>query len=258
MPELRTQRQLRAAQDLEFCCICGKPCPRGPTWSRQHVPPKAIFATSDRTPPLILPAHKQCNEDQSPLDTVIGQLVGLLHGRHPTKRELRLDVEPFTNSCGATTGGLKDLPLRRIVFRWARSFHAALYGEYIEDRGGDIFEPFPSGYVVDGQVEFEGVTSDRLVLTDVFRQQVKAGRTDAVICYNGKCEYRCTWLSFDNGMPFCLFALRLYSWEDLGDPSAPRRGCLGWYHADVPQNASRGTHLEIPINARQTLDPFAK
>lgn len=49
-----------------------------------------------------------------------------------------------------------------------------------------------------------------------------AGPTDAVICYNGKRHYRCSWLTFDNGAPFCLFAFRLYNWEWLGDPRHPK------------------------------------
>jgi hypothetical protein len=140
--ELRSQKDLRAAQSIGFCCICGKQFAQGEKRTRQHAPPKAIFAAADRTPPLILPAHEKCNGDQSPLDKVIGQLVAVLHGEYPAPEDLKLDVGVFPVKGGEATAGVKGLPLTKIIFRWARSFHAALYHEYLPDRGGYVHLPF--------------------------------------------------------------------------------------------------------------------
>lgn len=257
MIELRTQKQFQAARRLGVCCICGKPFAPGEKRTRQHSPPKAIFAEIDRTPPLILPAHENCNGDQSPRDTVIGQLVAVLHRKYPAPKDVRLNVEFFPRGEDEIAAGVKDLPLRSIIFRWVRCFHAALYGTYLVDRGGMIFEPFPAGHFIDGKVVYENTHMSRPYLTQVFKQQVKAGRTDAVICFNEKCHYRCSWLNFDDGNPFCLFALRLYNWEDLGDPNHPSMGCVGWYAADIPPTAARGEKTEDSDLDWTALDPFA-
>lgn len=258
MIELRTQQDLRAARRRGFCCICGKPFVDWEKRTRQHTPPKAIFATADRTPPLLLPAHEQCNGDQSPLDTVIGQLVAVLHQKYPSPRDVKLKVDAFPTPDGQVIAGVSELPLRTIIFRWVRCIHAALYGTYLEDKGGMIFEPFPAGDVVNGQVVYAKTHISRPHLTHIFKQQLKAGRTDGITCYNGKCQYRCTWLNFDNGAPFCLFALRLYNWEELGDQRQhPNMGCVGWYFGEIPPNAATGTRLEIAVSNLRPLDPFA-
>ena len=106
MIELGSQKDLRAAQRLPFCCICGRAFTAGEKRTRQHVPPKAIFATADRTPPLILPAHAKCNTDQSSLDTVIGQLVAVLHGKYPAERDVRLEIDVFHSELGRTSAGV--------------------------------------------------------------------------------------------------------------------------------------------------------
>jgi hypothetical protein len=259
MIELRTQRDLRAVQNLDFCCICGKPFGPGDRPTRQHVPPKAIFADVDRTPPLILPAHEKCNNAQSPLDAVIGQLVATLHGKYPASQEVKLDVEAFRSPSGRVTAGVQNLPLTTIVFRWARYFHAALYREYLSDRGGSVYAPFPAGDVINGQLVYEKIHDGRFHLTHTFKQQVKAGRTDAVICYNGRCHYRCSWFRYDpplQNRTFCLFALRLYNWEELGDPRHPQMGCIGTYDAEIPPAGARGT-MHVPASNFAPLDPFA-
>lgn len=258
--QLRSQQELRAARCIGFCCICGNQFADREKRTRQHVPPKAIFAVADRTPPLILPAHEKCNNEQSSLDTVIGQLVAVLHQKHPSPEDVKLDVGMFHVKSGEPTAGVQGLPLTRIIFRWARCFHAALYREYLPDRGGTIFPPFPEGDLIDGRLVYRKIPASRPLFTDVFKQQVKAGRTDAVICYNGKCHYRCTWLNLDppnDHRTFCLFALRLYNWEVLSDPQLPRRGCIGTYEAPIPPDAARGTQLVIPAPNSSPLDPFA-
>jgi len=257
MIELRTQKDLRTVQNLAFCCICGEPFRQRGERTRHHLPPKAIFAEVDRNPPLILPAHGACNRDQSPLDTVIAQLVAVRHGKYPARKNLKLEVATVPLRGGQLKAGVTNLPLRPIIFRWVRCFHAALYREYLIDRGGMIFEPFQTADVVAGQLVFSKIPMDRPFLTDLFKQQARAGRTDTVVCYNEKCVYRCSWLKTDDGRPFCLFALRLYDWERLGDPDCPRMGCLGWYWASAPPNCATGVHLELAVANLVPLDPFA-
>jgi hypothetical protein len=259
--ELRTQKELRTAWRLPFCCICGKPFANDESRTRQHVPPRAIFAVADRSPPVILPAHAACNEQQSPLDEVIGQLVALLHGKRPTPKNVKLNADVFAVKGGKGIAvGVKDLPLQMIVFRWARYFHAALYHEYLSDRGGNIFLPFQAGDFVDGKLVYEKIHISRSHLTLIFKQQCKAGRTDAVISNNGKCQYRCTWLRFDppnEHRTGCLFALRLYNWEELGDRERfPPMGCVAWYEAPIPSAAARATNVEIPVSNFVPFDPF--
>jgi hypothetical protein len=256
MIEIRTQQQLRPAQNLKFCCICGEPLNNDQ--DRQHVPPKAIFSKADRSSPLILPSHPKCNSAQSPFDEVIGQLLALVYGKYPAAKDVKLEAEFFPVAGGDFTWGVKNLPLESIIFRWIRCFHAALYHEFLPDRGGRVYAPFPAGEQIDGRVVYENIYLSRLKLTYLFKQQMKAGLTDSVTCYNEKCQYRCTWLKSDDGRPFCLFALRLYNWEELGDiHNHPPMGCVGMYLAEIPAIASRGTRLEIPASNFVPLDPFA-
>ena len=64
-------------------------------------------------------------------------------------------------------------------------------------------------------------------------------------------------LNFDDGRPFCLFGLRLYNWESLGDiQHFEPRGCIGWYGCPHPVEATVGSPLEIPIKNLSPLDPF--
>lgn len=257
MRVLDTQKTLRAVQRLPFCCICGKHFKDSEKPTRQHTPPKSIFAKADRTPPLILPAHEECNNSQSVNDTVIGQLVAVLHQKIPDPKNRKLQVRMFRTPGGSMAAGVGDLPLTRIVFRWVRCFHAALYGEYLEDLGGIIYTPFPAGDLVDGELVFEPITDSRKLLTCLFKEQLRAGKTDGIICNNGKCEYRCTWLRDGGGEYGCLFALRLYQWEVLGDSRHPRMGCVGWYVSEVPDGAATATPLSIPVPNLSPLDPFA-
>jgi hypothetical protein len=55
-----------------------------------------------------------------------------------------------------------------------------------------------------------------------------------------------------------LCALRIYNWEELGDPRlGPKRGCVGWYDADVPESATLATSLYVSVPNCSPLDPFS-
>lgn len=258
MPSILTQKELRDARDQDFCYLCGELFKTSYKQSPDHVPPRAIFAKPDRDPPLILPTHQTCNQDRSVEDEIIGQLVAVLHGKYPPEDQLKLALLLFDRGPNRSPrAGLHDIPLVRIIYRWVRGFHAALYGQCLPDEGGYIYTPFPVHIKKDGVFKPLDDDSGRYTLTATFKQHMKLGRVDQILCCNKKCDYRCTWMEFDDGRPFCLFVLRLYNWEELGDPTMPpKRGCLGWYFAEPPANATRGTRVEVAISNLEPLDPF--
>ena len=259
MPSILTQKELRDARRLDFCYLCGDRFEASSKRSSDHVPPKAIFAKEDRDPPLILPTHHKCNQERSGEDELIGQIVALLHGKCPPEDQLKLPLVLMNRGPNRSPrAGLRDVPLVRIIYRWVRGFHAALYGQYLPaDAGGYIYTPFPVYLEKDGVFSSQDDTPERHEFTAVFKQHRKLERLDQVVCYSAKCDYRCVWLEFDNGHPFCLFGLRLYNWEVLGDPTLPpKRGCLGWYYAEPPADATRGTRIEVVVANLEPLDPF--
>lgn len=259
MPSILTQKELRDARRLDFCYLCGDRFEASSKRSSDHVPPKAIFAKKDRDPPLILPTHHKCNQKRSGEDELIGQIVALLHGKYPPEDQLKLPLVLMNRGPNRSPrAGLRDVPLVRIIYRWVRGFHAALYGQYLPaDAGGYIYTPFPVYLEKDGVFSSQDDTPERHEFTAVFKQHRKLERLDQVVCYSAKCDYRCVWLEFDNGHPFCLFGLRLYNWEELGDPTLPpKRGCLGWYFAEPPADATRGTRIEVVVANLEPLDPF--
>jgi len=259
MTQLVTQQELRRVRSIPFCCICGEPFTEEEKPTKQHTPPKAIFAECDRSPPLIVPAHAKCNMDQSPLDVQIGQLIAVLHGKYPKPSNQKINAEIVTVSGSQYPSvAIQGLPLGMMIYRWARCFHAALYNEFLPDNGGFVHVPFPIGRKISDGPVFNEMPICRPYMTYEIKKQHKAGRTDVIITNNLKCQYRCTWLHMDNGQPFCLFALKLYNWEELGDiHHHPRMGCIGYYFSPIPSGATRGTKVEIPASNLEQLDPFA-
>ena len=83
MPQLTNHKQLSKCQALPFCYLCGEDFVDTDISNKDHVPPRRIFDTQDRNPPLILPTHKKCNGDQSYSDEIIGQLIAVSHGKVP-------------------------------------------------------------------------------------------------------------------------------------------------------------------------------
>src|SRR5438093_1112647 len=142
---LDSQRAIRSAQGLPFCYLCGKPLadPR----NDDHVPPSSIFLTADRNFPLTLPTHVKCNSDRSAEDQVIGQLIGLLHGKSPkvTHNKLKVKVGEFED--GTPVMAVEGLDLRAIIRRWIRGFHAALYQEFLPETNNSFMTgpPLPEG-----------------------------------------------------------------------------------------------------------------
>lgn len=260
MVSLSTPKDFRRLRDTSFCYLCGSSLRPDDQLSRDHVPPRAAFAALDRIRPLILPVHSRCNNSRAEEDELIARVISPLFGQSHPKHGRRLELEIYyaTDTLRKAVA-LRGVPLKQIIWRWVRACHAALYQEFLpDDCGGKIHAPFPKVQPGAGHRAYAcDDNEDRYALTRALRQNRVAGRVDTIDAWNGRFQYICSWMRFDDGCPFCLFALRLYGWEKLGDPHLPpRRGCLGWYFCKTPLNASEGTTIEIPVSSVHPLDPF--
>lgn len=262
MPELLTQKDCRSVRDLPFCYLCGQGFSHQQPATDDHVPPTSIFAKSDRNWPLILSAHESCNNDQAGYDEVIGQLVALLHRKVPSREHNRLNVQVCKDSItDIPMAWLHGVAIRPIIFRWVRAFHAALYREFLPGAtGGMIYTPFPEGRK-DGEVlVINGYDSQRALFVEEIKKNRTARTVDAILIRNGKCRYECVWMHTDDGRSICVFALRLYDWENLGLQTGFPRGCVGYYHpnAGKPNLATGGCRIDFKMTNLERFDPFGR
>lgn len=270
MPELTTQNDFRCVQELPFCYLCGNVFSKEVEQDRDHVPPRSIFATQDRDVPLILPTHPHCNRAQSDYDEIVGQLVAAIHGKYPKPTNMKLDVQVAECAdTGAQSAWLSGTNLHRIVCRWLRAFHAALYREYLPDNvgppDGTMFSfdpPFPVGHVdKDGEISVDAISPHHTYFVAQVKRNRTAGRLDRIVCFNGKCVYECVWDKADGGQPICIFALNLYDWSALANTvDFPKRGCVGVYlpAKGRPLDATPATSIDLPISNIEKLDPFGR
>lgn len=262
MPELLNQADLRDAQSLPFCYLCGLDFQKGSERNRDHVPPQAIFSKSDRNPPLILPTCATCNESQSGYDEQISQLVAVSYGKVPRQKDLRLKFIGVTDEeSGAPFVGVRDIPIPEIVWRWVRGFHSALYRGFLPDETWKhVHLPFP-GAVQQGSKFVESpILPQHAGMADVIKKNRAAKNLDRIKCFNDECTYECVWVESDDGKPFCMFAVRIYAWEKLADRRHfEKRGCVGFYIPERrgrPANATRSIDLEFDLPSESPLDPF--
>ena len=256
---LESQAQMRQIRSLPFCYVCAQAFEPHEERNSDHVPPTALFATDHRDFPLILPTHTRCNSAQSADDETIGQLVGVLHGRaivpHGRKPELYGGVFPD----GSPGAGAKGLDVKRIIWRWVRGFHAALYRSPILEVGRQVFPPLPEGRVEAGRVEPVPVPEVIQHFVQEIKRNRATGTLDSVVCRKARCRYECVWTQADGGQWFCVWALDIYGWSELGhDPHFDRRGCVGMYRQTdpvVPPGAEVATRLHFSVG--RGLDPFA-
>ena len=262
MPMMDTQDALRKCAKLSFCYLCGKEFTPSEKPNRDHVPPRSIFATNDRCDPLILPTHEDCNGDESVGDEIVGQLVAVLHGKHPKKHRGRLKF-------GLTTlpGSKQDATfiyghdLRPCIWRYVKGFHAALYKEHLEVNGkANVHLPFPEGHRQGNTVKYLPILDQQYTIADELRKSRIAKTIDRISCYQEKCIYECIWVKMNTGEWHCLFCLRLYNWENLGDiHNFPKQGCVGAYCSTKgrPASGTTGTLIDFPCPTEHPLDPFA-
>lgn len=261
MVALLTQSDFRRIQKLSFCYLCGKTFVPQDKTNRDHVPPQAIFAVADRLNPLILPTHESCNHGESVEDEKLGQLLAVSHGKYPREERNKLDVKVVVDKdTGEEMLGLAGVRLHKMIGRWLRGFHAALYGEYLPYATKSFQHlPFQAGEIKGGEAVMSENLDQHRMFVRLIKQNRQAGMLDRLVSNNGKCVYECTWSRTDDGQPICFFALNVYDWKRLGDSLIfPQRGCVGMYvpESGLPQNATVATTLEIPITNHDELDPF--
>jgi hypothetical protein len=256
MPSLISAKQLEHAWDPGFCYLCGRAWSDGDACNRDHVPNKSIFANGDRNPPLILRVHECCNTFHSSEDEAIGQLVSLLHRDNPTSRDARkLNAFPYYHAeTGEMAAVVEGLPLWRIIARWVRGFHAALYREPLPSYDGAVYPPFA------GTDDLEVIPPiDRIVpkFVELMKRNRAAGTLDRIVCFNRKCRYECVWTRLDDGRSMCVWALDINDWKRLGEtPLHPARSCTGYYTFATPVTTAHATQLAFPIENKDVLDAF--
>jgi len=259
--EIKTHKQLQRLRKLNFCYKCGQSFDKNKT--RDHVPPKTLFQKKDRSHPLILPAHLNCNNDESWSDEIMGQLITVLHGIYPQKNKVKVKVKLAENSKNKQPVLiLENINVHGFIWRCVKAFHAALYKEYLpQETDNWVDPPIRPGNKTNKGVVFEDLSPQFPILVKTIKQNRMAGRTDRIECFTGKCVYECTWETMDNGKWACMFALNIYDWKNLGDPNHQKRhGCVGFYmpKTGLPETATTGIArtLEMPIPNFEPLDPF--
>jgi len=261
MIQIITHKALHNCAKLDFCYLCGQPFENGRETNRDHVPPKAIFLPGDRRNPLILPTHPGCNQSESVDDELVSQLVSALHRALPRPERQRLKfIVGLVKSDGEPIAFTANVDLGRIVWRWVRGFHAALYHEYLPKLvKWRVHPPFPSGRRDGEKLIRDPILPQQTFVPEEIKKNRLARNLDVLKCCNGRCCYESVFVRADNGQPVCFWALRIYDWERLADPRWARsHGCIGAYvpPAGIPQGASRGTKLDFPFPNSDPLDPF--
>lgn len=254
---------MRPLQKMPFCYLCTVQFRDNDDSDSDHIPPKRLFAKPDRDFPLILPTHKMCNRERSAEDQIINQIVGTLHGRELEARDRNLRVVGGKFPDGSAGAGTIGVDYRQIIRRWVRGFHAALYHEPLANSA--VFmtaPPLPEGRTRGTNVDFVPIPYHVPKIVEEIKRNRATGTLDRIICRNDKCRYECVWIQFDRGEWFCLYALDIYDWKNLGDVTHfEARGCVGCYRrveGGTPKSATCSTRLEFSIDNLERLDPFGQ
>ena len=192
MISLTSQLELRAAQNLPFCYLCGADFALGDQINRDHVPPKTVFSLRDRQP-LILRTHYNCNRMHSSTDKKIGQLIALKYGRipqDPSHRRLR-----FANLGLVGTVAVTNLNIDAAIWRWISGFHAALYHGPLLVMGHDrsLVTPFNRVGQQNGYYKFSPIRPQHSLFVKLIKINRIRNSLDRIIANNGKLKYECLW-----------------------------------------------------------------
>jgi hypothetical protein len=257
---LLTQRDLQSVQRLPFCYLCGKPFVEEDATNRDHVPPECTFRRRDRQP-LILKTHRLCNFAHKSEDEKVGQLIALRRGEYPAipkNRRLR-----FAHFPAARMSAVENLNVEAAIWRWVRGFHAALYRQPMPaDARGSIHTPFPRADRRADGIHIRPILPQHLAFVDSIKANRLHKNFDGITCNSGKLKYECAWFTYDNDVRwFCVFALDIYDWKELGATSVvPARGCAGCYALpdhSVPESATQGIRSALMLPNYDRLDPFS-
>jgi len=166
---------------------------------------------------------------------------------------------------GSDGGGILGVDLPKMIRRWIRGFHAALYREPLPDKYKAVFmtfPPFPEGRVRGTEVDFVPTSKIRERVVEEIKRNRFTDSLDRIISRNEHCRYECVWTQFDRGEWFCVYALDIYDWKSLGDITHfTPRGCVGCYRrveGGTPTSATSSTQLQFPIDNTEKLDPFGE
>lgn len=260
MPTLSTHSDFQKVRFIPFCYLCGDRFSDTPgvDCDGDHVPPKKIFAETDRSAPLILKVHRMCHQNASEWDEITNELVSVLHDKDRKRQKLHKHIEPV-NYEGSKTGALSGIPLERIIWRFVRAFHTALYGSFLPyENGGPILPPFPRGERNGEIIECPPIDPLFCSIIQVLRTARILGSIDQINCFNNSCRYICVWTQTDEGKTCCIFGLRICEWEKLSDSmNFPRRACVGMYFAEsVPTNATCEPKGNVEFAGDDPFDPF--
>lgn len=263
MPTITSHKQFQEVGKLPFCYVCTSTFVIGEAADRDHIPPQACFAKADRNVPLVLRTHVQCNHDHNANDELVGQLISRKHGHSPAARARRLNVEviPSPNQ-GEFLAAFDNLDFGNVIRRWIRGFHAALYREPLPANCRfDVSSPIPVAIITEAKIEPRPIRPQDLRFVEIIKINRAARNLDQIVSNNGKLQYDSVWAQMDDDGPwFCVFALNLYDWKDLGDSRHfSSRGCIGFYvlpSGKSPVNATLVTKLQITIPNFDVLDPF--
>ena len=261
MVEIVTQKQARAIRNLSFCYLCGSKFDSGEKPSEDHVPPECMFLKEDHNFPIIMMVHPRCNADWSINDEKVGLLISLLHGKdiskHRSKYEVAIAADENKQPLFPLLGGI---PLKPMICRILRAFHAALYHEYLPlGTRNSILTPIPEAEFINGHVRVKPVLPQFQVFSKTLRKSMQTKTTDKIVANNGKLRYECCWIKSDDGRQnICVFGLRIYDWSKLGNEiSSEEYACVGAYmSASRPELATRGSQLHIFLPKGMALDPF--
>lgn len=261
MKSITNQKQAQALQRLPFCYLCGKSFSVSCSVDREHVVARNLFRKSDRENfPLILPSHTICNGEQSCDDETIGQFVRLLHPEGSKTHKIELTGYYEENTLQA--GTIRGVAFERVIWRWVRGFHSALYQEPLLNLQGSytLLVPLQEVREEEGVFERVPVREQFFQMTEVIKVNRLSRNIDVIDCYNHALRYECVWDRSDCGKPLCVFALKIYDWSELGEGyGGARQGCVGSYIYDkIPPEATQGINLSCSLGAERVLDPFKK
>jgi len=261
MVSLTTQVELRAVQTLPFCYLCGVRFAPGDDIDRDHVPPKSIFAMTDRQP-LILRTHRGCNNMHKLTDEKIGQLIALNYGQvpaNPLNRRLR-----FAHLGLVGTTAVTNLNIDAAIWRWIAGFHAALYREplLIMGKNRSLITPFRHVDWTKGYYSLAPLRQQHSLFVKLVKVNRLRNSVERIVANKAKMTYECLWIQDDERTKWmCVFALKLYDWADMGSSLFwPKRGCAGVYAPEsglLPANATRGSPPSVWVPDANPLDPFA-
>jgi hypothetical protein len=193
-------------------------------------------------------------------DEKVGQLISLQRGQAPSdpnNRRLR-----FRHFGVLGAAALMNVNFEAAVWRWIAGFHSALYREPLRARRRCIVTPFTRANQINGTYSFLPIPVQHLLFVKMVKVNRIRNSVDRIVTNKGKMTYECLWVQTDDRSEwFCMFALNIYDWKDLGATSIqPARGCAGGYALDtgqVPSLAARGSPPLVWIPDPHPLDPFA-